>query len=43
VWYFIRGRREYRGPLIDDEVKRIMRIGSIVPVEDHLRETSTLA
>lgn len=34
VWYFIRGRKEYHGPLIDDEVKRIMRIGSVVAVNE---------
>jgi choline transport protein len=30
VWYFVRGRKEYHGPTIDDEVKAIMRIGSVV-------------
>ena len=30
VWYWIRGRKEYEGPLIDDEVKAVMRMGSIV-------------
>jgi choline transport protein len=29
AWYWIRGRREYKGPLIDDEVKAVMRLGSI--------------
>ncbi len=29
VWYWIRGRKEYRGPLIDDEVKSAMRVGSL--------------
>jgi choline transport protein len=29
VWYWVRGRREYQGPLIDDEVKEVMRMGSI--------------
>jgi choline transport protein len=29
VWYWVRGRREYEGPLIDDEVKEVMRLGSI--------------
>ncbi|KAK5721219.1 hypothetical protein LTR17_014780 [Elasticomyces elasticus] len=29
VWYFIRGRREYKGPLIDEDVAEIMRIGSV--------------
>lgn len=32
VWYYVRGRKEYNGPLIDDEVAQIMRLGSIVPV-----------
>ena len=32
VWYWVRGRKEYHGPLIDDEVARIMRAGSIVEV-----------
>ena len=32
VWYYIRGRKEYHGPRIDDEVARVMRIGSIVSV-----------
>ncbi|KAK4554591.1 hypothetical protein LTR86_008446 [Recurvomyces mirabilis] len=30
IWYFIRGKREYKGPLIDEEVASIMRIGSVV-------------
>jgi choline transport protein len=29
IWYWVRGRKEYEGPLIDDEVKSIMRMGSI--------------
>jgi choline transport protein len=32
VWYWIRGRKEYEGPLIDDEVKAIMRMGSIAAI-----------
>jgi choline transport protein len=32
VWYWVRGRREYEGPLIDDEVKAVMRMGSIVAI-----------
>ena len=32
VWYYFRGRKEYHGPRIDDEVARVMRIGSIVAV-----------
>ena len=27
VWYFIRGRKEYRGPLVDQEVAEILRLG----------------
>ena len=30
IWYWVRGRKEYKGPLIDDEVKNTMRTGSIV-------------
>jgi choline transport protein len=36
VWYFIRGKKEYHGPLIDDEVAAIMqgaRRESVVSVE----------
>ncbi|KAI6837645.1 amino acid transporter [Hortaea werneckii] len=32
VWYFVRGRKEYKGPLIDEEVAAIMRVGSVVAV-----------
>lgn len=32
VWYFARARREYKGPLIDQEVASVMRRGSIVSV-----------
>ena len=31
-WYYIRGRKEYKGPLIDDEVKAVIRAGSIVAI-----------
>lgn len=34
VWYFVRGRREYRGPLIDDEVKRIMHLDAVLDVDE---------
>lgn len=27
IWYFIRGRKEYKGPLIDEEVVAILRLG----------------
>ena len=29
VWYFVRGRKEYTGPTIDDEVRAVMRLGSV--------------
>ena len=32
IWYYVRGRKEYVGPLIDDEVEAVMRSGSIVSV-----------
>nr|POE87747.1 hypothetical protein CFP56_10976 [Quercus suber] len=32
VWYFVRGKKEYKGPRIDDEVKQVLRTGSIVEV-----------
>ena len=32
VWYYIRGRKEYVGPLVDDEVAEVMRSGSIVSI-----------
>lgn len=32
IWYFVRGKREYKGPLIDEEVAQIMRAGSVVSV-----------
>jgi len=29
LWYWVRGRKEYQGPLIDDEVKAVLlRVGS---------------
>lgn len=40
VWYFVRGRKEYHGPLIDDEVKRIMHIGSVVAINEKTDEES---
>lgn len=30
VWYWVRGRKEYEGPLIDDEVRNVIRLGSVV-------------
>lgn len=30
VWYYIRGRKEYHGPTVDEEVEAIMRRGSVV-------------
>ncbi len=32
VWYWVRGRKEYEGPLIDDEVKAVMSMGTIVAI-----------
>ncbi|OAL39391.1 hypothetical protein AYO20_01261 [Fonsecaea nubica] len=32
VWYWLRGRNEYHGPTIDDEVASVMRLGSFVAV-----------
>jgi choline transport protein len=32
IWYHVRGKREYQGPLIDDEVAAIMRVGSVVAI-----------
>ncbi|KXT07565.1 hypothetical protein AC578_10197 [Pseudocercospora eumusae] len=32
VWYYIGGRKQYKGPLIDDEVAAILRAGSVVSV-----------
>lgn len=33
IWYFVRARKEYKGPLIDEEVAAIMRVGSVVEVK----------
>ena len=30
IWYWVRGREEYKGPLIDEEVMAVMRVRSIV-------------
>ncbi|WPG99237.1 amino acid transporter [Acrodontium crateriforme] len=32
IWFFVRGKREYKGPLIDEEVASKMRAGSVVAV-----------
>lgn len=32
IWYFVRGKKEYKGPLIDEEVASIMRVGSVVSI-----------
>lgn len=32
IWYFIGGKKQYKGPLIDDEVAAVMRVGSVVAV-----------
>lgn len=29
IWYWVRGRREYKGPLIDDEVRNVLRLASV--------------
>lgn len=33
VWYFLGGKKMYKGPLIDEEVARVMRVGSVHTVE----------
>ena len=32
IWYFVRARKEYKGPTVDEEVARVMRAGSVVSV-----------
>jgi choline transport protein len=32
IWYHVRGKHEYQGPLIDAEVAAIMRVGSVVAI-----------
>lgn len=32
IWYFVAGKKQYKGPLIDEEVAAVMRIGSVVSV-----------
>ena len=32
IWYFVRAKKEYKGPTVDEEVSRIMRAGSVVSV-----------
>lgn len=32
IWYFIRARKVYKGPTVDEEVERVMRHGSVVSV-----------
>jgi choline transport protein len=34
IWYWVRGRKEYQGPTIDEEVRSVLRIGSVAPVAD---------
>ena len=35
VWYWVRGRHEYRGPVVDEEVEeRVKRRGSVVSVSE---------
>lgn len=33
VWYFVRAKNVYKGPLIDSEVAEVMRAGSVVSVD----------
>ncbi|KAK4499391.1 hypothetical protein PRZ48_009905 [Zasmidium cellare] len=33
IWYLIGGKKQYKGPLIDDEVAAVMRVGSVVAVQ----------
>jgi choline transport protein len=30
IWYFVRAKKVYKGPLIDSEVAEVMRGGSVV-------------
>ncbi|KAK5117875.1 hypothetical protein LTR85_008649 [Meristemomyces frigidus] len=32
IWYFVRAKHVYKGPLIDEEVAAVMRVGSVVSV-----------
>ena len=32
IWYFVRARKTYKGPTVDEEVERIMRAGSVVSI-----------
>jgi amino acid transporter len=32
VWYYFRGRKEYKGPRVDGEVEQVMRRGSVVTI-----------
>lgn len=32
VWYYVKGKKEYKGPLIDKEIAATMRAGSVVSV-----------
>jgi len=32
IWYYLRGKREYKGPLIDKDIAGTMRAGSVVSV-----------
>lgn len=34
VWYYVRGRRDYHGPTIDDEIVPVLRRESIIPVDN---------
>lgn len=30
VWYYVGGKKQYKGPLIDEEVREVLRVGSVV-------------
>lgn len=32
IWYFVRAKKVYKGPTVDEDVSRIMRAGSVVSV-----------
>ena len=32
IWYFVRAKKVYKGPTVDEEVERVMRHGSVVSV-----------
>ena len=32
IWYFVRAKKTYHGPTVDDEVETVMRRGSVISV-----------